>query len=138
MGTYGPAPLYIIKYIRGEKNLIQFTGFTAEGTLGSRLKNAKEGEMVSVGGMLVMKIAKVEYTTEFSAHAKADEMIEFLKQFTDIKLILVNHGEPAVKEKFAKRIIKEIDPKNIGILDREYLYRVNAYGFVKTMATKFK
>lgn len=138
MGTYGPAPQYIIKYIRGEKNLIQFTGFTAEGTLGSRLKNAKEGEMVSVGGMLVMKMARVEYTTEFSAHAKADEMIEFLKQFTDIKLILVNHGEPAVKEKFAKRIIREIDPKNIGILDREYLYRVGHHGFIKTMSTKFE
>ncbi len=32
-------------------------------------------------------------TTKYSAHAKADEMIEFLNQFKNLKLVLVNHGE---------------------------------------------
>lgn len=138
MGTYGPAPQYIIKYIQDEKSLIQFTGFTTEGTLGSRLKMAQDGDAVSISGMIAIKKAKVEYTTEFSAHAKADEMIEFLQQFEDVKLILVNHGETSVKEKFAKRILQEVNPKNVGILDRQYLYRVGPYGFIKTMSTKFE
>lgn len=138
MGTYGPAPQYIIRYIKDKKNLIQFTGFTTEGTLGSRLKMAQNGEVVSIGGMVVIKKAKVDYTTEFSAHAKADEMIEFLQQFEDVKLVLVNHGETSVKEEFAKRILQEVNSKNVGILDREYLYRVGPYGFIKTMSTKFE
>lgn len=138
MGSYGPAPQYIIKYIKQEKCLIQFTGFTTEGTLGARLKSAENGDIVSIGGMLCTKKARVEYTTEFSAHAKADEMIEFLQQFEDIKLILVNHGETSVKEEFAKRILQEVNSKNVGILNREYLFRVGPYGFIKAMSTKFE
>lgn len=138
MGTYGPAPQYIIKYIKQPKSLIQFTGFTTEGTLGARLKNAENGDVVPVGGMFAVKRAKVEYTTEFSAHAKANEMISFLKQFENLKLVLVNHGETTVKESFAKRIVQEVKVKDVGILGRQYLYRVGHYGFIKTMSTKFE
>lgn len=137
MGNYGPAPQYIIRYIRQGKNLIQFTGYTAEGTLGARLKEAENGDIVKVGGMFVTKQAKVEYTTEFSAHAKADEIIAFLQQFENLKLVLVNHGETEVKEEFAKRIVKEVNAKDVGILDRSQLYRVGPYGFVKSMSTRF-
>lgn len=55
MGSYGPAPQYIIKYIKQEKCLIQFTGFTTEGTLGARLKSAENGDIVPIGGMLCTK-----------------------------------------------------------------------------------
>lgn len=138
MGTYGPAPQYIAKFIRNPKNLIQFTGFTPEGTLGARLKNAKYEDVVQVGGMSVIKRAKVEYTTEFSAHAKADQMIEFLKKFDEPRLILVNHGETETKKIFAERIVKEVNAKRVGILGKEYFFRVNPYGLVKTLSTKFK
>lgn len=118
--------------------MIQFTGFTTEGTLGARLKSAENGDIVSIGGMLATKRARVEYTTEFSAHAKADEMIAFLQQFKDLKLVLVNHGETDVKESFAKRIVKEVKTQNVGVLGREYLYRIGPYGFIKAMSTKFE
>lgn len=138
MGSYGPAQTYIPEYIKRKNALIQFTGYTAEGTLGSRLKNTEIGEMVQVGGIIVKKQAKVEYTTEYSAHAKANEMIEFLKQFKNLKLVLVNHGEERVKEIFAKRVLDEVEPKNVGLLGREYFFRINPYGLVKTLLTKFK
>ena len=54
-----------------------------------------------------IKRAEVMYTTEFSAHAKADEMIDFLNDFNHINFIIVNHGEPEVKEKFASRILRK-------------------------------
>lgn len=138
MGSYGPAQVYIPEYIKRENALIQFTGFTAEGTLGHRLKSAKAGDIISVGGLMVKKQANVEYTTEFSAHAKADEMIDFLKQFERLKLVLVNHGETQTKDVFAKRIVDEVNPKMVGLLGREYFFRVNPYGLVKTLSTKFK
>lgn len=137
MGSYGAAQLYIPEYITRENALIQFTGFTAEGTLGSRLKNSQYGEIVNVAGLLAKKRAKVEYTTEYSAHAKADEMIEFLQKFKNLKLVLVNHGEIEAKEIFAKRIINEVEAKRVGLLGNEYFFRVNPYGLVKTLSTKF-
>ena len=76
MGSYGPAQTYIPRYISREKCLIHFTGYTAEGTLGARLKNAVYGEDIEVGGLIAKKRARVEYTTEYSAHAKANEMID--------------------------------------------------------------
>lgn len=138
MGSYGPAQTYISQYIRRSDALIHFTGYTAEGTLGARLKEALDGSTVEVAGIVAKKRAKVEYTTEYSAHAKANEMIDFLKQFENLKLVLVNHGEPEIKEIFADRIVEEVDTKNVGILGRQYFYRVNPYGLAKTLSTKFE
>ena len=137
MGSYGPAQLYIPAFLKKEGCLIQFTGYVAEGTFGRKLKNAENNTTVSIGGVLVKKKADVDFTTEFSAHAKADEMIEFLKKFKNLKLVLLNHGEPEVKIEFAEKIINEIEPKEIGILGRDYFFRINHYGLVKTLGAKF-
>ena len=138
MGSYGPAQTYIPEYISRRNALIQFTGYTAEGTLGSRLKKTGYGEMVEVGGVIARKVADVEYTTEFSAHAKADEMIEFLKQFKNLKLVLVNHGDIETKRIFASRIVKEVDAKRVGLLGRQFFFRINPYGLVKTLSVEYK
>jgi metallo-beta-lactamase family protein len=138
MGSYGPAPEYIREYIARGDALIHFTGYTPEGTLGARLKETAVGDTVQIGGVLKKKLARVEYTSEYSAHAKADEMIAFLKQFQNLKLVLVNHGEVDVKETFANRILHEVDPKDVGILGNGYFFRINPYGLVKTSPTKFK
>ncbi|MGN1311234.1 MAG: MBL fold metallo-hydrolase RNA specificity domain-containing protein [Clostridia bacterium] len=137
MGSYGPARSYIPAYLGRQKMLIHFTGYTAVGTMGRKIKDTPAGEIVNVAGLLIKKRAKVEYTSEFSAHAKADTMIDFLKQFSNLKLVLVNHGEPEVKDKFATRILNEVDSKNVGVLNRDTLFRVNSWGLVKTIPTKF-
>lgn len=137
MGSYGPAQLYIPEYITRLKALIQFTGYTTEETLGGRLKSAAQGEKVQIGGLLLKKVARVEYTNEFSAHAKADEIIDFLKQFSNLKLILFNHGQTDSKQRLAQRALDEVESKNIGVMDNEYFFRVNPYGFVKSLPTKF-
>lgn len=137
MGSYGPAQAYIPEYISRKKALIQFTGYVAEGTLGRRLKETQKNTTVEIGGVLRFKNADVEYTTEYSAHAKADEMIAFLQQFSDLKLVLVNHGETKTKDIFGDRILKEVQVKAIGILGRDYFFRVNPYGLVSTKPTKF-
>ena len=138
MGSYGPAQIYIPEYITRSNALIHFTGYCSEGTLGYRLKNAQEDEIVEVGGMLLKKRARVEFTTEYSAHAKADEMIAFLQQFKNMKLVLVNHGEESTKKAFAERILNEVQVKGVGVLGNEYFFRVNPYGLVKTLSTKFE
>ena len=105
--------------------------------MGRKIKDTPAGELINVAGLIIKKRAKVEYTSEFSAYAKADTMIAFLNQFKNIKLVLVNHGDPEVKEKFAERIAKEVEAKLVGVLSRETLFRVNTWGLVKTIPTKF-
>ena len=139
MGTYGPAQLYIPEYISRPGSLIQFTGFTAEGTLGHRLKFADKGESITIGGLAKIKQADVKNTTEFSAHAKADELVEFISKFNNIKLLLVNHGEPDVKVAFSKRLLKEgVNAKDIAVLGSGYFYRLGPYGLCKQIPTEFK
>ena len=58
-----------------------------------------------------------EYTNEFSAHAKADEIIRFLKEFRNLKLVLVTHGEEQSKDTLASKIVKEVKPKAVGIFN---------------------
>lgn len=137
MGTYGPAQIYIPEYITRKKCLLQFTGYTTEGTLGSRLKETEQGSIVTIGSIVRKKRARVEYTTEFSAHAKADEMISFLQGFEKLNLVLVNHGETETKKRFSERIVEEVDPKCVAILNRDYFFRVNAYGLIRSLSTKF-
>ena len=138
MGTYGPSQVYIPSYINRVGCLIQFTGYTAEGTLGRELKDTAMGESVTIGGIVKRKYADVAYTNELSAHAKADEMLEFLRKFKHLKLVLVNHGEIESKQIFSNRIADEINPKDTAILGRDYLYRICPYGLVRSFSTSYR
>lgn len=138
MGTYGPAQAYIPAYIARRGCLIQFTGYTAEGTLGYELKEATAGGYVTLGGIMRKKYADVEYSSEMSSHAKADEMLDFLKRFRNLKLVLINHGEIDSKQIFAARIIEEIDAKNVAILGRDYLFRISPYGLIRSFSTSYR
>jgi metallo-beta-lactamase superfamily len=139
MGSYGPAQEYISKLISSSNALIHFTGYTAEGTLGRRLKDTEINQNVRIGSLMKIKRAEVMYTTEFSAHAKADEMIDFLNDFNHINFIIVNHGEPEVKEKFASRILREVNNvKEVGISSRDTFFRIDPYKCVKSMSTHFQ
>ena len=137
MGSYGPARSYIPAFLGRQRMLIHFTGYTAVGTMGRTIKDTPDGEIVGVAGLLIKKRAKVEYTSEFSAHAKADTMIDFLNQFSKLKLVLVNHGEPEVKEVFAKRILNEVNAKEVGVLNRDHVFRIGPWGLIKTIPSKF-
>ena len=138
MGTYGPAQVYIPYFISKKIALILFTGYTAEGSFGANLRNAEEGKIVKVGGLICKKFADVSYCNEFSAHAKSEELIELLKKFNNLRGVLINHGQTETKDAFAEKILKEIDISEVGILNREYFFRIGSYGIIKTLSTKFK
>ncbi len=138
MGSYGPAQTYLPAYLKKSNALIHFTGYCAEGTLGRRLYDCLKNEKVDIAGLQVKKLADVAFTSEFSAHAKADELLNFLRPYENIKLILINHGAMEKKEIYANRIIDEIDPKNVGILGRDYFFRVNGYGLNKSLSSKLE
>ncbi|MBQ9280224.1 MAG: MBL fold metallo-hydrolase [Clostridia bacterium] len=136
-GSFGPAQFYLPHFLPNKTAYVAFTGYTPRNTLGHRLQNTPDGTTLKVGGVVVTKRAKIEYFNEFSAHAKADVLVNFLKDFTNLKLVLINHGEPETKLAFAERVKREVNPKMIGILDRDYWFRVDQYGYVKSVTTKF-
>ena len=90
------------------------------------------GELFELNGVMTYKRAKVYTTTEFSSHAKQDELLDFMRQFTNLKTILVNHGDADVKKIFAKKITEEISPKHVAILGPNHTMRVGAYGLLKS------
>lgn len=137
MGSNGPAQTHIPIALSHPKGLVHFTGYMAEGTLGRKLmENAEEG-VLFIGKNIVRKRGKVQFTNEFSAHAKSDEMIKFLQKFTALKMVLINHGNLESKQEFATKVAKEVNPKQTAILGREFAYRINAYGLVKSFKSHF-
>jgi len=131
MGSFGTAPLYISKFIQDENALIHFVNYLAKGSLGDILKSVNLDEEVEINGKEMVKKAEVKFTSEFSSHAKADEMVEFLKKFEKIQAIISCHGETKVKQKFSKRIQKEIKVKASLILGRNNIIKISHYGFLK-------
>lgn len=133
MGNFGPANSYIPEMLPNPNAVIHFTGYMAEGTLGRKLQETELGQSVLIkGSMNIPRRAKVFSTSEFSSHAKADELIEFINRFTP-RAVLVNHGEPDVKAKFAKRIAENTKTRKVGILGNGFVYRINPYGIVKAV-----
>ena len=137
MGTYGPSRTYLPALLTKSNALIHFTGYLAEDSMGRTIYEAEPGAIVEMMGLQVKKRAEVKYTSEFSSHAKADELINFLRPFKDIKMVLINHGEANTKIAYSQRVVDEIEPKYTAILG-DYLYRVSAYGFVKSISTKYQ
>ena len=134
MADHGPAQIYLENFVERRDVLIYIPGYTSPDTLGYKLQYPVDGKITFNGKEHQMN-AQVMTTSEWSSHAKADEIIEFLQQFKNLNMVLINHGQIEVKEQFAERVGKEVFTKNIGILG-EYTYRICCYGYMKHMGSK--
>ena len=89
------------------RNSIVFAGFQAAGTRGARMV-AGEGTIRVFGQDLVIK-ASVHSIDGFSAHADADQLIDWVKTASrDPKRIYLNHGEPEAADALRLRIEHEL------------------------------
>lgn len=133
MGKHGPAQFYIPNMLEKKNALIHFTGYCAEGTYGRILKETAENDEIMLGGLLVVKRAEVKFTSEYSSHAKSDEILELLQSFEKPFSVIINHGTKAAKESFAKNVKNNINTKKIGVIDNETIFRIGEYGIIKTI-----
>ena len=131
MGTKGIAPLYLAEYLPRKNCLIQFVGYMAEDTLGRQLQETKKGDIVTTSTFVRYKYADVEFSDEFSGHAKADELIESMGEFENLKLVLIGHGEHESKMSLRNLVEKKLKVKQLGILNSNVSYMINSYGLVK-------
>lgn len=164
MADHGPAKLYLEHWVGRKDVLIYIPGYTSPDTLGYQLQHPiderlikaaykgvkltpeqklqiSESEvlnpMVFINGQWLFMRAQVITTSEWSSHAKADEIIAFLQGFKHLNLVLINHGQTEVKQQFAERVGLEVDAKQVGILG-EYTFKISCYGYMKHMGAKLK
>lgn len=137
MGNFGPAAEYISKFIEREDAAIHFTSFLSPDSLGRKLVDTSNDSFVIVGGVVKRKVAEVFTTSEFSSHAKQDELLEFLSQFSNIRAVLVNHGETESKKAFAEACKEKLgNCREVAILGDGYTIRMNPYSIVKSIAER--
>lgn len=89
------------------KNLILFVGFQAAGTRGEALMDGADAIKIHGGNVPVR--AEVKLIDTLSAHADADEILEWLRKFQrSPKMTFITHGEPLASEALRKRIEEEL------------------------------
>lgn len=135
MGSHGPAQLYIPEYITRPNTLIQFTGYTAEGTMGRYLQEASQDKEVVINGVVLSKKARIECTKEYSAHSPQDKLLDFLRMFLNLKAVGINHATSETQKIYARKVKEEISPKDIVILGPENIFRFGPFGLVKSIST---
>lgn len=135
MLDHGPAQLYL-PYIASKKNCAIFlTSYCGENTLGRKFLEYQPGTTVKIDDKEMVVEAQIFSTSQFSSHAKADELLQFLSQFKNLKLVLVNHGEKETKQKFAERVDSANVAKRVEVLG-EHTIKLSHYGFIKAMGSK--
>ncbi|WP_026986622.1 MBL fold metallo-hydrolase RNA specificity domain-containing protein [Fodinicurvata fenggangensis] len=108
MATGGRVLHHLKHYARDPKNTILFTGFQAGGTRGASMTEGAES--VKIHGGYVPVRAEVVNLQMLSAHADADQIMDWLKNFEKPpKTTFITHGEPAAADALRHRIEEELD-----------------------------
>ncbi|MCW8849607.1 MAG: MBL fold metallo-hydrolase [Melioribacteraceae bacterium] len=92
--------------IENPNNIVLIVGYAAQHTLARRI--IEKDEIVKIFGDEVNLKAEVIVLNSFSAHADADELIDYVNQFDKNKLkeIFLVHGELDQQEIFKKRLLE--------------------------------
>lgn len=125
MGSNGASNEYIMKWLYREDVLIQFLGYMAEGTLGRTLQDMKKDDNNGIK-------ADIKFTNEKSSHDKQEGLIKFINKFNKVNCIFINHGDTSNKEAYEKSCKKHTSAKDVIILQSGYVYRIGAYGYMKS------
>lgn len=135
MLTKGCSQIYAQRLLSNPNVLFHLTGYCTPKSTAGKIKVANYGDIVQLGGLFLPKYADVIDTTECSAHAKQDELIEFCRQFSSLKTISLHHGEIEKKKALAEALLKAKLTPTVGILDDHSIFRFDSYGIRKYMNT---
>ena len=139
MCSYGPAVTYIRNFLSNPNYLINLTGYSAEGTLSRKLFESinVDDSIITIQGVPKLKLCEVNYSFEFSSHAKKDELILFFNKFKNLKLLMISHGSTEVKQEFSKECLKKVSSKDIAIQSSDTVFKISSYGLIKSYSSKF-
>lgn len=107
MATGGRVLHHLKVFAPDVRNTILFAGFQAGGTRGEAM--TKGAESVKIHGSYVPIRAEVDNLHMLSAHADADEIMAWLRNFQKPpKETFITHGEPAAADALRHRIEEEL------------------------------
>ncbi len=107
MATGGRVLHHLKVYAPDARNTILFAGFQAGGTRGDAM--TKGAEAIKIHGSYVPVRAEVDNLHMLSAHADADEIMGWLRNFrTAPKKTFITHGEPEAADALRHRIEEEL------------------------------
>jgi metallo-beta-lactamase family protein len=97
---------HLKNHIGNPNNIVLMVGYSAQHTLGRRI--IEKEEIVKIFGQEYELKAEVIVLNSFSAHADADELMDYVNQFDKkmLKHIFLVHGELDQQEIFQKRILE--------------------------------
>jgi metallo-beta-lactamase family protein len=107
MATGGRVLHHLKVFAPDPRNTILFAGFQAGGTRGDAMTRGTEA--VKIHGSYVPIRAEVDNLHMLSAHADADEIMAWLRNFEKPpKRTFITHGEPAAADALRHRIAEEL------------------------------
>jgi metallo-beta-lactamase family protein len=107
MATGGRVLHHLKAYAPDPRNAILFVGFQAGGTRGAAMvQGATE---IKIHGAYIPVRAEVDILHSLSAHADANEILAWLRQFhVPPRMTFVTHGEPDASDALRRRIAEEL------------------------------
>lgn len=137
MGSFGPAQVYIPVVLQDRPGLVQFTCYQAEGTFGRKLKDTKDSDIVIINEKNIIKRGRVEFSEEDSSHAKADELLQFIQSFANLKYVFITHGETDVKRIFQNKVKHALNTSNVEVMQRDAYFEFDKDCLKKVLPSNF-
>jgi metallo-beta-lactamase family protein len=107
MATGGRILHHLKAALPNPRHTVLFVGYQAAGTRGRKL--AEGADSVKIHGQLIPVAARIERIDSMSAHADADEILRWLREFTTPpSMTYLVHGEPAAQAALKSRIEQEL------------------------------
>jgi metallo-beta-lactamase family protein len=107
MATGGRVLHHLKAYAPDRRSLILFAGYQAGGTRGAAMLSG--AQTIKIHGQYIPVRAEISELAMLSAHADADEIMAWLKNFRRApKMTFVTHGEPAAADALRLRIADEL------------------------------
>lgn len=107
MATGGRVLHHLRHLVTDERNTILFAGFQAGGTRGAALVAGVQ--QIKIHGQYLPVRAEIDNLEMLSAHADANEVVNWLKNFkSPPRQTFITHGEPAAADALRRRIEEDL------------------------------
>ena len=123
MLSNGPAKEHVPAFIQRSDCMIHLCGYAAEETIARELLDTMRHDEVTIWNNVYQKKATVKTTREFSSHATADQLLNFIRKFSNVRFAVVNHGTSKSAEDFTKKIMEQcVNVQGAGRINRQTMY----------------
>jgi metallo-beta-lactamase family protein len=108
MATGGRVLHHLKAFASDPRNTILFAGFQAGGTRGAKM--VAGADTIKIHGEYLPLRARVEQIDNLSAHADADEILDWLSRFAaPPRMTFITHGEPDAADALRLRVGEQLD-----------------------------